>query len=62
MGRFAGASLVVEKMNVKNEGWQLDVVEDFKSVSAAAALRGFVLRKSATREVQVSSGVETISE
>lgn len=55
-----GASIVVEHLTVQNAGWRFDSVEDSDSVSAAAALRGFVVRKVATKEVHVHSGTETI--
>lgn len=53
---------MVEQLTVQNEGWKFDSVEDSDSVSAAAALRGFVVRKVATKEVHVQSGTETIKE
>ena len=58
----AGAALNVDRLAVQNDGWELDSVEDPNSVSAAAALRGFVVRKVATKEVHVASGIETIRE
>lgn len=57
-----GASIVVESLKEHNEGWSFESIEDFSAVSPAAALRGFVIRKTATRVVEVASGTEIIRE
>ncbi|KAL8425589.1 hypothetical protein Efla_004424 [Eimeria flavescens] len=57
-----GCSLEVENLNVKNEGWAFESVEDSADVPPAAALRGFVVRKREIRQVHVTSGNETVSE
>ena len=56
----AGASLVIENLQVTNKGWKFESVSAEKGGSAAAALRGFTVEREQTEEIIALKGEKEV--